>query len=86
MINSPTDRKKIKDALQEMSNSMARVEGEKDLQKNIVNDIHDQYKLPKGMFKRMSRTYHRQNFQNEQQEHEEFENLYIEVVEFKQNP
>jgi hypothetical protein len=38
-ISSPEDRKKIKDALQEISDSMTRVEAERDLIKDIVNDL-----------------------------------------------
>ena len=33
MISSPADRKKVKDSIKELSDSMLRVDSEKDLQK-----------------------------------------------------
>ena len=83
MITSPADRKKIKDALQEISNSMTRVDAEKDLIKETIADLHDNFKISKKILIKMARTYHKQNFLNEQQNHEEYETLYEEVVNLK---
>jgi len=83
MISSPADRKKIKDAMEEISNSMTRVDAEKDFQKEAIAELNDQFKISKKILSKMARTYHKQNFQNEQQSHEEFETLYTEVVELK---
>lgn len=79
-ISSPADRKKIKDALQEISDSMTRAEAERDLIKNIVKDVSDNFKLPKKYINKMARIYHKQNFQITQQETEELESLYITIV------
>lgn len=84
-ISSPADRKKIKDALQEISNSMTRVEAERDLIKSIVKDISDNHELPKKYINKMARIYHKQNFQITQQETEELESLYMTIVD-SQNP
>ena len=84
-ISSPADRKKIKDALQEISNSMTRVEAERDLIKSIVKDISDNHELPKKYINKMARSYHKQNFQITQQETEELESLYMTIVD-SQNP
>lgn len=83
MITSPADRKKIKDAMEEVSNSMTRIDAEKDLMKQIISDLHDNFKISKKILNKMARTYHKQNFLNEQQNHEEFETLYQEVVDLK---
>ena len=83
MITSPADRKKIKDALQEISDSMTRIDAEKDLIKETINDLHDNFKISKKILNKMARTYHKQNFLNEQQNHEEYETLYEEVVNLK---
>jgi len=83
MISSPADRKVIKDAMQELSNSMTRVDAEKDYQKEAIAELNDKFKISKRILNKMARTYHKQNFQNEQQAHEEFETLYTEVVELK---
>lgn len=81
-ISNPNDRKIIRDALQEISNCMTRVEAERDLIKDIKGDLHEQFKevLSKKQIARMARIYHKQNFNQEQQEFQEFENLYAEVV------
>lgn len=79
-ISNPVDRKKIKDALQEISDSMTRIEAERDLIKDIVNDINDNFKLPKKYVNKMARIYHKQNFAKEQQETDELESLYLTIV------
>lgn len=79
-ISNPVDRKKIKDALQEISDSMTRMEAERDLIKDIVNDINDNFKLPKKYVNKMARIYHKQNFAKEQQETDELETLYLTIV------
>lgn len=80
LISNPVDRKKIKDALSEISDSMTRIEAERDLIKDIVNDVADNFQLPKKYVNKMARIYHKQNFQVTQQETEELEALYISVV------
>ena len=81
-ISSPADRKKIKDALQEISNSMTRIEAERDLIKDIKADLFEEYKetLSKKQIARMARVYHKQSFQEEVASHEQFEALYEEIT------
>lgn len=81
-ISSPADRKKIRDALQEISNCMVRVEAERDLIKDIKATLHEEFKevLTKKQIGKMARVYHKQNFSQEQAESEQFEQLYEEVV------
>ena len=69
-------KKKLTGAMNEMSASMLRGEAEKDLQKNIINDLFDEFKIPKKVLAKMARVYHKQNFQEEKATHEEFEQLY----------
>lgn len=77
---TPADKKKLIDALKEMSTSMSRVEAERDLQKNLRKDICDELDLNKKVFSKLAKTYHKQNFSEEQEVHEEFENLYESVT------
>lgn len=79
-ISSPVDRKKIREALREISNSMTRIDAEKDLIKAVISDLSDQYQLPKKAFNKMARVYHKQTFNQEQQEFSEFETLYEEIT------
>lgn len=80
-ISNPADRKKIRDALQEASNSLTRISAERDLIKEIVADLAEQYELlSKKQINKMVRVYHKQNFSEEQAASSEFEQLYEEIV------
>lgn len=75
----PNDKVKLLGALKDMGASMTRVDAEKDLQKNIKNDICKELDLNKKVFSKLAKTYHKQNFADEVATHEEFEQLYEEV-------
>lgn len=76
----PTNKKKLMDALKEISTSLTRVEAERDLQKNIRKDICEALDLKPKVFNKLAKTYHKQNFGEEVQLHEEFETLYTTVT------
>ena len=74
------DRKKLHNALVEASNSLTRIDAERDLIKNIINDTNKNFQIPKKTIKKLIRVYHKQNFSEEVATHEEFENLYETVT------
>ncbi|MGA1712061.1 MAG: hypothetical protein ACO4CS_12325 [bacterium] len=74
--SSPADRKAIRDALSEISGSMTRIEAERDFIKEAIANTCENFQLNKKTFRRMAKVFHKQNFTQEQQDHEEFENLY----------
>jgi hypothetical protein len=74
--SNPADRKKIEQALQEISNSLTRSEAERDLIKDIIKTTCEQFELDKKIFRRMAKVYHRRNFNEEVAEHEQFEVMY----------
>lgn len=80
MISNPEQKKRIQDALQEISNSMTRIDAERDFIKEAVNAVSEEHELPKKLVRKMSRVYHRQNFKEEQATHEEFELMYQNIV------
>jgi len=84
-ISSPVDRKKIRDALQEISSSMTRIDAEKDFIKDAIAGVADSFNLSKKTIAKLARVYHKQNFNEETEQFQEFENLYEEIVETK-NP
>lgn len=84
-ISSPVDRKKIRDALQEASNSLTRISAERDLIKEIAADLSEKFELPKKQVNKMIRVYHKQSFSEEVAAQNEFEQLYEDVVNM-QNP
>jgi nitrate reductase beta subunit len=66
------DRKKVQDALREMSDSMTRVSAEKDLQKDIAQRMLDEVGVPKKDFNKLARIYHASNLMEEAAKNEEF--------------
>lgn len=79
-ISSPEDKKKLKDAITEISNSMTRMEAERDLIKEILKEQSDQFQIPKKILSKIAKTYHRQNLTQEVEDHEDFVELYEEVT------
>lgn len=80
MISNPAQRKQIQDALQEISNSMTRIDAERDFIKEAINNVAEEHELSKKIIRKMARVYHKQNFREEQSTHEEFEILYQNIV------
>ena len=79
-IISPEDKKKVFDAVREISNSMTRIDAERDLIKDIVKDVSDNFQIPRKTVKKIAVTYHKQNLTQVEQEHEEFVELYDKVT------
>ena len=80
MPTSPTDIQKINDAIKEADGSFIRVASEKDLIKCIADKMHSELGMPKKLFNKMAKTYHKQNYDKEVAEHEPFEEIYDKVV------
>jgi len=84
-VSSPIDRQKIKKMLAEISSSMTRIEAERDLIRETIKEMSDQFQLPKKTLNRMAKVYHKQNYTQEVADHEEFETLYETIVQEKNN-
>ena len=80
MFSTEADRKKFMDAVQEISNSMLRVEAERDLIREIVKDKSDEFKISKKVINKIAKTYHKQNRTQVEAEHEEFLEIYDEAT------
>jgi len=76
MFSTEEDRKKFMGAVQEMSNSMLRIEAERDLLREIVKEKSDEFKISKKIINKIAKTYHKQNRTQVEAEHEEFLELY----------
>jgi len=77
------DDKQLKiltDGLKEISVHFSRVEREKEAIKDIVDAVKDQIELPKKIINRLAKTYHKQNFAEQNTEDKEFAKLYVSVV------
>lgn len=82
-VSSPADREKIRKMLSEISSSFTRIEAERDLIRETIKEMSDQFQLPKKTLNKMAKVYHKQNFNQEVAEHEEFESLYEEITQAK---
>jgi len=82
--SSPEDLKRIKDAMQEISNSFTRIESEKDFQKDALAALEEAVGIPKKYLRKMSRIYHKQNMNQLKSEMETIDFL-LEKVELKQS-
>jgi hypothetical protein len=76
MLSNPADREKLLASIKEMSNSMTRVDAEKDFQKDVIDKVNDDLGLEKKYVRKLASIYHRQNFTTVQQEQEELVELY----------
>ncbi len=75
-LSNPADRKAVYDALREISNSMTRMEAERDLIKETLNAVKDKYELPTKYTRKLAKIYHKQNFNEVKTEQSEVETLY----------
>lgn len=79
-ISNPEDKKKFLNAIVEISNSMTRTEAERDLINEIIKDLSEEFDINKKIIRKIAKAYHKQNLNEEQQDHDEFVELYEEVV------
>lgn len=79
--SNPADKKAIRDVLQTISDSYTRIEAEKDLIKEEIGGLAEQFELPKKLLNKMARAYHKQNFRETVDEADDFQNLYENIVE-----
>lgn len=77
---SPEDRSKLLTAVKEVSNSLARAEGEKEFVRETQKKIAEELKLPKKMVAKLVKVYHKQNFDQEVAEQEQFQTLYLKIT------
>ena len=74
---------KVKEAAQEMSASMTRVDSEKDLQKDIVTNMKEKYGLKPAEFNKICKIYHEQKLNDLVEAHENFVDFYDTVFNSK---
>ena len=79
-MQDPKVKTAVKAALVEISASMTRIEGERDLIKEAVKKLADEHGLSKKALNKAARVYHKQTFTKEQEEQDEFNTLYETVV------
>lgn len=76
MLSSPADKDKLLNGVKEISNSLTRVDAERDFQKDAIAKLSDELGIKKQYIAKLSKLYHKQSFSQAQQEYEELEALY----------
>ena len=74
------DSAKIRNAIEEISNSMVRTDAERDLVKEIINKINDEEGMDKRVLRKMARAYHKQNLHDETALNDEFEVAFTNIM------
>lgn len=77
---TPQQKVAIKNCLQEISNSMTRMEAERENIREIVNKCAAEYEMNKRITRKLARIYHKRNIEEERAEQEEINNTYDAVV------
>ena len=78
--SNPADQKKIADAVVEAFNSRQRIAAEKDLIKNIRDDLKEKFGLPPKVFNKMLTTYEKMNLEEQVQETAAFTDVYVAIM------
>jgi hypothetical protein len=79
-MNVARDKEKILGCLQEISNSLTRVEAERDFIKEVLQRMQDEFELPKKLSRKLARTYHKRNFEEEVASQNDFVEIYENVA------
>ena len=74
------DKNELRGVLQEISNSMTRIAGEKDFIKEAILAASEKYQMNKKILRKMAKVYHQNNFTDEVSEMEEFQKIYESIV------
>jgi hypothetical protein len=75
------DLKALKSSMKEMSDSMTRMAGERNFIKDEIDALFEKYNIPKKLIRRIAKTYHKQSFQEEVSDDNEFEAIYTGIIE-----
>lgn len=78
MIES--DKMKIKQVLVEISNSMTRIEGEREYIADAIKVASDTYQINKKTLRKMARVFHKNNYSEELSSMEEFTTMYDDII------
>ena len=80
MISSPVDQQKIKKMLSEISDSYTRISAERELVKETIEALAEDFDLDKKLLRKMAQIFHKQNYSEVESEQEELALLYESVV------
>ena len=79
-LSNSADREKLMNMIKECSNSLVRIQGERDYIKEAVTEMSKQFDIPKRLLNKLIRVYYKQNFDEEVAVSEQFQELYESVI------
>jgi len=83
MFTNPEDRLALKAMIVEITNSLQRIEGEKEQIKDIIDAATDKFEIKPKLVKKMANTMFKHNYSDIQSENDDFEHLYQTIIEGK---
>lgn len=78
-LNDPKVQTRLKSSLQDISGLYTIQEANKDTIRESIKALSDEIGVPSKLLRKMSKTYHKQNFQTEIQETEAYQEAYEKV-------
>lgn len=84
--SSPTDRQKLKTMLDAVTHCMQRADDEREAKKALIQEIFEEFQIPKKQLNKIAKTMHKRNFKDVVEEQKDFEELYETLVEGKLTP
>jgi polyhydroxyalkanoate synthesis regulator phasin len=78
--SSPNDREAIKGAISEISDSLTRIEGEREHINEVLGNIEERYEIPKKYARQIAKMYHKDNVSDVKAEFSDIETLYEQIV------
>jgi hypothetical protein len=76
---TPNDRVKLKNKFDEISNSYTRIEAERELIKEILSDIKEQFEIAPKVSRKLAKIRHKRNLQEVVAESQEVEETYTDI-------
>jgi hypothetical protein len=74
------DKAKVLGCLQEISNSLTRIEAERDLIKEILEKMQYECEIPKKLSRKLAKVNHKRNYEEEVAEQSDFQTIYENVA------
>lgn len=74
--SNPADRKKVNDAITEISNSLTMIESQRDNINQTLANLDEQFGLPAKYMRKVAKIYHKQNLVDVVSEFDEVESIY----------
>ena len=76
---TPDDKKRIAGAIKEISNSMTRMDAEKELITDIIKVTHENLGVDKKHVRKLASIYHKSNMAEVRTENDDIDTLYEEL-------